>query len=103
LFRFFFFFFVLGPSRISSSSTQTLGCQPIASVEGIHSSKLGEAQLVEEVTNSGGGKFIKVTGVKHPGKTVSVVLHGTNQLVLDEADRSLHDALCVIRSLVKKR
>lgn len=25
------------------------------------------------------------------------------QLVLEEADRSLHDALCVVRSLVKKR
>jgi T-complex protein 1 subunit delta len=30
-------------------------------------------------------------------------LRGSNQLVLDEAERSLHDALCVVRALVKKR
>ncbi|KAJ3078389.1 T-complex protein 1 subunit delta [Quaeritorhiza haematococci] len=37
------------------------------------------------------------------GKTVSVLIHGANGLVLEEAERSLHDALCVIRCLVKKR
>jgi T-complex protein 1 subunit delta len=34
---------------------------------------------------------------------VSVLLRGSNGLVLDEVERSLHDALCVIRSLVKSR
>lgn len=48
-------------------------------------------------------KLVKVTGIPNQGKTVSVVVHGSNRLVLDEAERSLHDALCVIRSLVKKR
>ena len=36
-------------------------------------------------------------------KTVSVLLRGSNQLVIDEAERSLHDALCVVRALVKRR
>ncbi len=36
-------------------------------------------------------------------ETVSILVHGSNKLVLDEADRSIHDALCVIRCLVKKR
>src|SRR5690606_14264500 len=30
-------------------------------------------------------------------------VRGSNKLVLDEAERSLHDALCVIRCLVKKK
>jgi len=34
---------------------------------------------------------------------VSVIVRGSNKLVLEEAARSLHDALCVIRCLVKKR
>ena len=34
---------------------------------------------------------------------MSVLVRGSNKLVLHEADRSLHDALCVIRCLVKKR
>ena len=37
------------------------------------------------------------------GQTVTVLMRGSNRMVLDEADRSLHDALCVVRSLVKKR
>ena len=36
-------------------------------------------------------------------RTVSIVVRGSNKLVLHEADRSIHDALCVIRCLVKKR
>lgn len=31
------------------------------------------------------------------------MVRGSNKLVLDEADRSLHDALCVIRCLVKQK
>lgn len=30
-------------------------------------------------------------------------MRGANHLILDEAERSIHDALCVIRCLVKKR
>jgi T-complex protein 1 subunit delta len=31
------------------------------------------------------------------GATVSVVIRGSNKLMIEEAHRSLHDALCVIR------
>ena len=58
---------------------------------------------MEEVSTAGGAKVVKVTGVKNAGKTVSILIHGTNNLILEEAKRSLHDALCVIRCLVKKR
>jgi len=34
---------------------------------------------------------------------MTVLIRGSNHLLIDEADRSLHDAMCVIRSLVKKR
>jgi T-complex protein 1 subunit delta len=51
----------------------------------------------------GGGKVVKVTGVKAQGRTATVLLRGSNKLVLEEAERSLHDALCVIRCLVHKR
>jgi hypothetical protein len=44
-----------------------------------------------------------VTGIQIPGHTVTVLLRGSNKLVLEEADRSLHDALCVVRCLVKQR
>lgn len=64
---------------------------------------MGTAGLVEEASAGGTAKIVKVTGCPNQGKTVSILLRGSNQLVLDEADRSLHDALCVVRALVKKR
>jgi len=82
--------------------SKTLGCTPVASIESFTKEKLGEAKLVESEATSD-GKIVKVTGVKNSGKTVSVLVRGSNKLILDEAERSLHDSLCVIRSLVKKR
>lgn len=81
---------------------KTLGCRPIASVDHFLPENLGSADLVEEV-QTGSSKIVKVTGIANPGQTVTVLIRGSNKLVLEEADRSLHDALCVIRCLVKKR
>lgn len=47
--------------------------------------------------------LLQITGCSSPGKTVSIVVRGSNKLVIEEAERSIHDALCVIRCLVKKR
>jgi len=44
-----------------------------------------------------------VTGIQGQGRTATILLRGSNKLVLEEAERSLHDALCVIRCLVQKR
>eukprot|EP00727_Mastigamoeba_balamuthi_P014027 m51a1_g9247 putative chaperonin containing tcp1 delta subunit (544) ;mRNA; f:7891-9941 len=84
--------------------SRTVGCQPIASIESFTAERLGKAALVEEVsTGEDDGKVVKITGVPNPGRTVSVLVRGANGLIVDEAERSLHDALCVIRSLVKLR
>uniref|UniRef100_A0A8C5VA62 T-complex protein 1 subunit delta n=1 Tax=Microcebus murinus TaxID=30608 RepID=A0A8C5VA62_MICMU len=64
---------------------------------------LGSAELAEEVNLNGSGKLLKITGCASPGKTVTIVVRGSNKLVIEEAERSIHDALCVIRCLVKKR
>jgi len=82
--------------------TRTLGCTPMANPDSVSPDKLGTASLVEEVSTPS-GKIVKITGVPNPGKTVSILVRGSNKLMLDEAERSLHDALCVIRCLVKKR
>jgi len=82
--------------------SKTVGAIPIASIEGVNPNKLGTAALVEEASTSQ-GKIVKVTGVPNGGKFVTVFVRGSNSLVVDEAERSLHDALCVIRSLVKEK
>ena len=89
---------------------KSTGCKPIANIDSFTEDKLGTADLVEEVSSSG-ARYVKVTGIQLPkhlagtpnNNTVSIVARGANLLVLDEAERSLHDALCVIRCLVKKR
>jgi T-complex protein 1 subunit delta len=81
---------------------KSTGCKPIADINSFTEDKLGSADLVEEV-QSAGQKIVKVTGTKSGGKTVSIIVRGANSLILDEAERSFHDALCVVRCLVKKK
>lgn len=81
---------------------KTLSCRPVASLDHFVEGNLGTADLVEEV-QAGSNKIVKITGIQNFGRTVTVLIRGSNKLVLEEADRSLHDALCVIRCLVKKR
>jgi len=82
---------------------KTIMATPVAHVDHFTAEKLGSANLVEEVNAGGERKIVKITGCPNQNKTVSILLRGSNQLVLDEAERSLHDALCVVRALVKKR
>ena len=86
---------------------KSTGCKPIADSDSFTEDKLGSADLVEE-TQASGARVVKITGIAHNSKpstarTVSIICRGANSLILDEAERSLHDALCVIRCLVKKR
>ncbi|KAG6868725.1 T-complex protein 1 subunit delta [Termitomyces sp. T159_Od127] len=82
--------------------SKSFGCKPIADIEAFTEDKLGYADLVEESSQSG-AKVVKITGVKNRGRTVSILAMGSNNLVVEECERSLHDALCVVRCLVKKR
>ncbi|ODV93813.1 hypothetical protein PACTADRAFT_71778 [Pachysolen tannophilus NRRL Y-2460] len=83
--------------------SKSLGCKPIADIDSFTDQRLGSADVVEEI-ESAGSKIVQITGVKNVvSPTVSVVCRGANELILDETERSLHDALCVIRCLVKEK
>ena len=60
---------------------------------------LGTCEKVEEIM-IGEDKVIKFTGCKNP-KACTIVLRGASAHLLEEAERSLHDALCVITETVK--
>jgi len=62
--------------------------------------KLGTCDLIEEVM-IGEDKLLKFSGVAL-GEACTIVLRGATQQILDEADRSLHDALCVLAQTVKE-
>lgn len=63
--------------------------------------KLGFAGLVREISfGTTKDKMLVIEECKN-SKAVTILLRGGNQMVIDEAKRSIHDALCVVRSLVR--
>jgi len=81
---------------------KSIGAVPIAHIDNMSADKFGSAKLCESARLSDDTKIFKITGLKE-SKTMSILVRGSNPMVIDEADRSLHDALCVIRSLIKSR
>jgi thermosome len=71
-----------------------------ASTKDISSQSLGEAKLVEEIKITGTDKRVCVRDCKDP-HSVSVMIRGGSEHVVDEAERSFHDALCVVRDVVE--
>jgi len=80
---------------------KTLGCIPVAHIDNLTPEKLGHAEIAEDYCLPDGAKIFKIEVNNCP--TASILVRGSNQLVLDEAERSIHDALCVVRCLVKNR
>ncbi|CAF4172916.1 unnamed protein product [Rotaria sordida] len=62
--------------------------------------RLGKCILIEEVIVNE-DKLIKLSGVTQ-GEACTIVLHGATQQILDEAERSIHGALCVLSQTVKE-
>nr|AQT40875.1 T-complex protein 1 subunit epsilon [Glaciozyma antarctica] len=69
--------------------------------EDLTAEKLGKAGLVREV--SFGTTRDKMLVIEECANTraVTVFVRGSNKMIIDEAKRALHDALCVVRNLVK--
>jgi thermosome len=75
------------------------GGKAATSLDELDESYLGVAGIVEEV-RIGDDKLVYVRDCKDP-KAVSIVIRGGTDHVVDEADRALHDALCVVRNVVE--
>ncbi len=63
--------------------------------------KLGKAGLVRELTFGTTKDRMLVIEECHNSKAVTILLRGGTQMIIDEAKRSMHDALCVVRNLVR--
>jgi T-complex protein 1 subunit beta len=61
--------------------------------------KLGQCDVIEQVM-IGEDTLLRFSGVKL-GEACTIVIRGATQQIIDEADRSLHDALCVLAATVK--
>mmetsp|Transcript_11902 Transcript_11902/g.17697 ORF Transcript_11902/g.17697 Transcript_11902/m.17697 type:complete len:533 (+) Transcript_11902:51-1649(+) len=63
--------------------------------------KLGEAKLVQEKPfGTTKERMIFIEGCKN-SKAVTLFVRGGNQMIVDEAKRSIWDALCVVRNLIR--
>uniref|UniRef100_A0A1B6CS56 T-complex protein 1 subunit beta n=1 Tax=Clastoptera arizonana TaxID=38151 RepID=A0A1B6CS56_9HEMI len=62
--------------------------------------KLGHCELIEQVM-IGEDTLLRFSGVQL-GEACTIVIRGATQQIIDEADRSLHDALCVLAATVKE-
>jgi T-complex protein 1 subunit beta len=62
--------------------------------------KIGTCKLIEEVM-IGEDKVIRFSGVP-VGEACTIVLRGATSHMLDEAERSIHDALCVLSQTIKE-
>jgi len=94
---------IVAMKNVSSGDMEKLakatGGTILASTKQITPEALGEAKLVEEV-KMGDDKLVYVRDCKDP-RAVTVVLRGGSEHVVDEAERSFHDALCVVRNAVE--
>ena len=94
---------ILAAKNLSSGDMEKLakatGAKILASTKDLASDALGEAKLVEEV-KIGDDKLIYVRECRDP-RAVTIVLRGGSEHVVDEAERSLHDGLCVVRNAIE--
>jgi len=76
------------------------GGKIVTNLDSITSADLGYAALVEE-RKIGDDKMTFIEGCKHP-KAVTILIRGGTQRIVDEAERSIHDALCVVKDVVEE-
>ncbi|GLI69701.1 hypothetical protein VaNZ11_014390 [Volvox africanus] len=75
-----------------------LGGEIVSTFDNPDTVKLGHCKLIEEIM-IGEDRLIHFSGVAL-GEACTIVLRGASTHILDEAERSLHDALCVLKETV---
>ena len=95
---------ILTVRRVKESDMTKLsratGASIVTNIEDLTAKDLGFADLVEE-RKVETDKWVFIEGCKHP-KSVTVLIRGGSQRVVDEADRSIHDALMVTKDVIEK-
>jgi thermosome len=94
---------IIAVRRVKESDMSKLakatGATMITNIDEITSNDLGNVQLVEE-RHVETDKWVFIEGCKNP-KAISILLRGGSQRVVDEAERSVHDALMTVKDVVE--
>jgi archaeal chaperonin len=95
---------ILAVRRVKESDmtklTKASGARLVNNIDDLTSKDLGSADFVEE-RKVETDKWVFIEGCKNP-KAVTILVRGGSQRVVDEADRSLHDALMVLKDVLEK-
>jgi len=95
---------ILAVRRVKQSDMEKLakatGGRITANLEEITKSDLGNAGLVEQRSIED-DKWVFVEKAKNP-KAVTLLIRGGTQRIVDEAERSIHDALSVVKDVIEK-
>ncbi len=94
---------IMAVRRVKRSDIEKIakatGARIISTLKDLKPEDLGEAELVEE-RKVGNDKMIFIEGAKNP-KSVTILVRGANDMLLDEAERSIEDALHVLRNVLR--
>jgi thermosome len=95
---------ILAVRRVKESDMTKLsratGARIVSNLDDLSSKDLGLADLVEE-RKVETDKWVFVEGCRHP-KSVTILIRGGSQRVVDEAERSIHDALMVTKDVLER-
>ena len=95
---------VLALRRAKKSDMEKLakatGGKVVTNLEDMTEKDLGYAELVEE-RKIGDDKMTFIEGCKNP-RSVAILIRGGTERIVEEAERSIHDALCVARDVVQE-
>ncbi len=95
---------ILAVRRVKESDMDKLakatGGKLVVNLKGLVSSDLGEAKLVEE-RKVGEDKWTFVEGCKNP-KSVTILVRGGTEKIVQEAERSVRDAIYAVRDVLLK-
>jgi len=95
---------ILSVRRVKESDMTKLakatGGRITTNLDDISTNDLGSAEIVQQKKVEL-DKWVFIEGCKNP-RSVTILIRGGSQRVVDEADRSIHDALMVVKDVVEK-
>lgn len=90
----------VGGNEIELISLAT-GARIIPRFQEISAEKLGRAKTVKEMSFGTTRDNVTILEECAFSKSVTIYVRGGNKMIIEEAKRSLHDALCVVRNLIR--
>ncbi|WP_455140527.1 thermosome subunit alpha [Candidatus Hodarchaeum mangrovi] len=96
---------IMGIRRVKKSDMEKLakatGAKIVDNIQDLSSDDLGTAGKVYE-TSVGDDDMVFVEDCPL-AKSVTILIRGGTELVVDEAERSIHDAICVVRNVLEDK